>query len=307
MSLVALPLPLYAYTDIVSLRAQVQEILNLVYRLPSTTNAQLTTKIQLLEQALKLQLQVNALENQQTVPYDPYASALPYAFTYAPVLAEPLVTNGYTVSLTWAAPVGYDTIPDYYTVWRRAGAGDFTMLDIPIAPGSQPLMLQSCAVGQTSLCWTLSGATSGSNTNGDSQPKSSGAYTYAVVASWNTGRAVISNRVRAVVGNSASQDYSYNAPLRITYPASGVRLMRGQTYAVTWTGSDGGATRSYSVFLAGGSLGIMGSRFLGSVDIGTQNYYVLNIPYDVSPGSGYQIQFSGASTVGATSESFTIN
>jgi len=62
----------------VDLRAQVQSILAMVQQLPSVTNEQLTQKIQLLQQALQLQLQVRgggqvAAGQASIPPYDPYA------------------------------------------------------------------------------------------------------------------------------------------------------------------------------------------------------------------------------------------
>ena len=100
----------------------------------------------------------------------------------------------------------------------------------------------------------------------------------------------------------------------ITYPIAGSVLQSGQTYNITWTGSDPGVN-SYAVYLVGGSLGNTGSIFLGTAyprgagDTGTFSWTLIPTQYAPSgftPGSGYQIQFSGKGVTGANSASFTI-
>ncbi len=117
-------------------------------------------------------------------------------------------------------------------------------------------------------------------------------------------------------GQSAKTSISVNvwnatnqSSLTITYPSAGANLTQGSTYKITWAGWDyynGSKITSYSVFLVGGALGSTGARYLGTVNLNTQDWFSWTVPSDVVPASNYQIQFSGAGVSGNNSDSFNI-
>ncbi|MEI8249451.1 MAG: Ser-Thr-rich GPI-anchored membrane family protein, partial [Candidatus Taylorbacteria bacterium] len=94
------------------------------------------------------------------------------------------------------------------------------------------------------------------------------------------------------------------SPFNITFPTSGSNLQEGQTYSVTWTGSDTGVD-NYSVYLVGGSLGNTASIPLGTA-YASNHSFSFTVPMSVQAGSGFQIQLSGKYASGGNSPSFTI-
>ena len=105
--------------------------------------------------------------------------------------------------------------------------------------------------------------------------------------------------------NSSTQ----NQPFTITFPTQGASLQAGQTYNVSWTGSDTNVN-SYAVYLSGGKLGSNGSSFIGTAyprGAGNVGTFSWAIPADLTSASNYQIQFSGAGATGGNSGTFSIS
>jgi len=84
-------------------------------------------------------------------------------------------------------------------------------------------------------------------------------------------------------------------PFAITFPTTGAQLYAGETYNVTWTGSDQNVN-SYSVYLSGGQLGaemFLGTAYTSRVSQGSS--FSWTIPASLASGNfqNYQIRFSG--------------
>ncbi len=99
--------------------------------------------------------------------------------------------------------------------------------------------------------------------------------------------------------------------LQIVQPSAGEKLEQGRSYKIGWTGQDyntsGAKVTSYAVYLVGGGLPVKGgSIYLGTVNLNQSLSFVWTVPTDVTPGSGYQISFSGEQATGDNSDSFTI-
>ena len=98
-------------------------------------------------------------------------------------------------------------------------------------------------------------------------------------------------------------------PFAITFPSAGATLQAGQTYNITWTGSDPSVS-SYAVYLVGGKLGYTGSTYLGTAyprGAGNAGTFSWTVPADLYGASDYQIQFSGKGASGGNSGSFTVS
>lgn len=176
---------------------------------------------------------------------------------------------GSTYSLTWA---GSDTGVSSYSVYLVGGSLGST--------GSK--FLGTAYASQKSFSWNVpTDIASGSN------------YQIQFSGAGATG------------GNSPSFSLVNPYPFSVTYPSSGITLNQASTYKILWSGRDPGVT-SYSVYLVGGSLGSSGSRYLGTVNTATQDWFSWTVPADIAAGSGYQIQFSGAGVTGDNSDSFSI-
>ncbi|TSC95078.1 MAG: hypothetical protein CEN87_90 [Parcubacteria group bacterium Licking1014_1] len=86
----------------------------------------------------------------------------------------------------------------------------------------------------------------------------------------------------------------------VTFPTAGVALNEGSTYNLSWTGSDPGVT-SYQIDLAGGALGNTATKFLGIAYVSQGSSFSWTISNDITPASGYQIQFTGIRATGGSS------
>jgi hypothetical protein len=120
-----------------------------------------------------------------------------------------------------------------------------------------------------------------------------------------------SNQIPVTITGQTSS--ATQSPFTVTFPTVGATLQIGQTYGITWYGTDNESVTSYAVYLVDGPLGSNGSVFLGTAYLpanagmgGATPTFQWTIPSTVQQGSGYQIQFSGAGVTGGNSPSFTI-
>jgi len=97
---------------------------------------------------------------------------------------------------------------------------------------------------------------------------------------------------------------AYKDPV-ITFPSANSTLVKGQTYTISWTGSDIGVD-NYSVYLFGGSSGNREVRFLGLAST-SQKSFNWTVPLYITAGSGYIIQLSGVGVTGVNSNAFSIS
>ena len=114
----------------------------------------------------------------------------------------------------------------------------------------------------------------------------------------------VSNTIRVKVLSSLYQ------PFTVTFPRPGAQLYAGQTYTISWTGSDEGV-RSYAVKLMGGMPYGSINRSLGTAySSGLQGgTFVWAIPQDLAGGNyqNYQISFEGIeSSAGHATATFGI-
>jgi Kre9/KNH-like N-terminal Ig-like domain len=89
----------------------------------------------------------------------------------------------------------------------------------------------------------------------------------------------------------------------VTFPTANTVLNRGNSYNVTWNGSDSGVTM-YSIFLAGGANGNTSSVNLGEV-LASDRYFSWSIPETTVPTDGYYLKFVSGNII-HSSPSFTI-
>ena len=202
------------------LQATVASILEQVNLLPSTTIPELQVKVGLLQSALQLQIQINDMINAQNNPPPP----VPPVLRSGAILNSPIVTNGEQVALTWSPAIGSSN--PSYTLYRRAGSADFDYYDLPPVSGTIAPISQACALNQQSMCYIFSGGSG--LAAGDNQAKTTGVYTYAVVARWTDGSGVISNRVQTnVIGTATSPN------AQVIAPNGGETLFIGSNYTVS--------------------------------------------------------------------------
>lgn len=149
------------------------------------------------------------------------------------------------------------------------------------------------------------------NSDGKSMAQLKGKYLVRVLAVKT--KQIGSFDLRDVVGMGQSGLFDIISPgsaqpFTVTFPTAGTALIRGQSYAITWSGGDPNIM-GYSVYLVGGGLGTTGGVPLGlaSTNAGGGGTFNWTIPPDFKyAGSGFQIKFFGGYNAGGNSPSFSI-